>query len=32
LTAAVGAAGVTDLGGNRASGNGVADCVNLACE
>jgi hypothetical protein len=24
--------GVTDLGGNRASGNGVVDCVNLACE
>jgi hypothetical protein len=23
---------VEDLGGNRASGNGVVDCVNLACE
>jgi hypothetical protein len=24
-------AGVTDLGGNSASGNGTADCLNVAC-
>ena len=26
-----GCSGVTDLGGNSATGNGVANCVNVSC-